>query len=72
MRALIQRVSRASVTIEGTVSGQINTGLLIFLGIEEADGLEDIQWLSGKIARLRIFGDEQGAMNRSVQDVNGG
>lgn len=72
MRALIQRVSRASVTIEGTVSGQINTGLLILLGIEEADGFEDIQWLSGKIARLRIFGDEQGAMNRSVQDVNGG
>lgn len=72
MRALIQRVSRASVTIEGTVSGQINTGLLILLGIEEADGVEDIQWLSGKITRLRIFGDDEGAMNRSVQDVDGG
>lgn len=72
MRALIQRVSSASVTIAGRVSGEIGPGLLILLGIEEADTQEDIDWLSGKISRLRIFGDEEGLMNRSVVDVDGG
>lgn len=72
MRALIQRVSSASVTIAGQVSGEIGTGLLILLGIEDADTQEDVDWLAGKISRLRIFGDEEGLMNRSVVDVDGG
>ena len=72
MRVLIQRVSSASVTIEGNVSGEIGQGLLILLGIEDADTAEDIDWLCGKISRLRIFGDDEGLMNRSVTDVDGG
>jgi len=72
MRALIQRVSSASVTIEGNVSGEIGQGLLILIGIEDADTSEDIDWLCGKITRLRIFGDDEGLMNRSVVDVDGG
>lgn len=72
MRALIQRVTSASVTINGQTSGQIDSGLLILLGIEDADTTEDINWLCGKISRLRIFSDEDGLMNRSVTDVNGG
>jgi D-aminoacyl-tRNA deacylase len=71
MRAVIQRVSQASVTIQGEVRASIPTGLLVLLGVEEADTAEDVEWLSGKIARLRIFHDEQGVMNRSVQDVGG-
>ena len=71
MRALIQRVSQASVTIEGEVKSKIGKGLLVFLSIEERDGEEDIDWLAGKISRLRIFPDEQGVMNRSVMEVNG-
>lgn len=71
MRAIIQRVSKASVTIEGRVNGQIQTGLLILLGIEDADTDEDIAWLSNKIVNLRIFNDEQGVMNRSVIDTHG-
>jgi D-tyrosyl-tRNA(Tyr) deacylase len=72
MRALIQRVTSASVTINGQTSGQIDSGLLILLGIEDANTTEDINWLCGKISRLRIFSDEDGLMNRSVTDVNGG
>lgn len=72
MRALIQRVSSASVTIDGKVSGQIDQGLLILLGIEDADTQDDIDWLSGKITRMRIFNDEDQKMNRSVVDVDGG
>jgi len=72
MRAVIQRVSSASVTIAGAVRGQIGNGLLVLLGIEEADGAEDIEWLSVKIVRLRIFNDGQGVMNRSVQEAGGG
>jgi len=72
MRAVIQRVTEASVTIDGVVNGQITTGLLILLGIEAADGPDDINWLSAKIAGLRIFDDEQGVMNRSVVEVDGG
>jgi D-tyrosyl-tRNA(Tyr) deacylase len=71
MRAVIQRVSEASVTIDSNIKGSIEKGLLILLGIEDADTNEDIEWLSGKITRLRIFGDETGAMNLSVADVNG-
>ncbi|HEX4262848.1 MAG TPA: D-aminoacyl-tRNA deacylase [Verrucomicrobiae bacterium] len=72
MRAVIQRVSEAKVTIDGTVKGAIEAGLLVLLAVEEADGAEDIEWLSGKIVRLRIFDDENGVMNRSVQETNGG
>jgi len=72
MRAVIQRVSEARVTIEGSVSGSINHGLLVLLAVEETDGAEDMEWLSGKIVRLRVFDDEGGVMNRSVQDVQGG
>lgn len=71
MRAVVQRVSRASVAIQNTVKGRITRGLLVLLAVEEADTAEDIEWLSGKIVRLRIFADEQGLMNRSVQDVGG-
>lgn len=71
MRALIQRVKKASVTIEGKIFSEIEQGLLILLGIEAADAQEDIDWLAGKIARLRIFSDENEAMNLSVQDING-
>lgn len=72
MRAVIQRVSQASCTVEGQVSGEIGQGLLVLLGIEEEDGLDDVRWLTQKIANLRIFSDENGLMNRSVQDVLGG
>ncbi len=72
MRALVQRVSQASVTIDGQVKSEIGNGLLVFIGIEESDSDEDIDWLTGKISRLRIFDDEQGVMNLSVKDVNGG
>ncbi|MBI5373331.1 MAG: D-tyrosyl-tRNA(Tyr) deacylase [Sphingobacteriales bacterium] len=72
MRAVIQRVSRASVTIEGKVQSEIGWGLLVLLGIEDADTEEDIRWLSGKIVNLRIFNDATGVMNESVKDINGG
>lgn len=72
MRAIIQRVSHASVTIEGSISGAIEEGLLVLLGIEPADTEDDIEWLAGKISRMRIFGDEEGKMNRSVVDIDGG
>ncbi|MBA4148741.1 MAG: D-tyrosyl-tRNA(Tyr) deacylase [Verrucomicrobia bacterium] len=71
MRAVIQRVSEASVRINGIMKGAIQTGLLILLGIEETDTAEDIEWLGGKIIRLRIFPDESGVMNRSVQEIGG-
>lgn len=71
MRAVIQRVSSASVSIGGAVKGAISSGLLVLLGIEECDGADDIEWLCGKLVRLRIFNDEQGVMNRSVQETGG-
>jgi D-aminoacyl-tRNA deacylase len=71
MRTVIQRVSRASVTINGQVNAQIGWGLLVLLGIEDADVEEDIQWLSSKIVNLRIFDDAAGVMNESVKDKNG-
>ena len=72
MRAVIQRVAEAKVTIGGTVKGAIQQGLAVLLAVEEADTAEDIEWLSGKIVRLRIFDDDNGVMNRSVQEVGGG
>ena len=71
MRAVIQRVSSASVTIDGTVKSAIGQGLLILLGIGREDGREDVDWLVKKIAGLRIFNDEAQVMNRSVVDVEG-
>ena len=71
MRALIQRVSHASVTIEGVIKSSIDQGLLILLGIENEDQQTDIDWLCKKISNLRIFDDEAGVMNRSVKDING-
>ena len=71
MKAVIQRVSEASVTIEGEKAADIGLGLLILLGIEEADTQEDIEWLTSKIINLRIFDDEKGVMNRSVMDISG-
>ncbi len=72
MRAVIQRVSEAAVHTGSKEKGRIGPGLMILLGIEDADTDEDIEWLSGKISRLRIFDDDEGVMNLSVQDVNGG
>ena len=71
MRAVIQRVSEASVKINQNLKGKIGVGLLVFVGFEEADTDEDIEWLAGKIVRLRIFNDEKGVMNLSVQEVDG-
>ena len=71
MRVLIQKVKESSVIIDGKPTASIGKGLLVFLGIEEADTIEDIEWLTGKISRLRVFNDEQGVMNLSVQDVSG-
>src|SRR5574337_1287084 len=71
MRVLIQRVSQSSVTIDGKIKSSIGNGLLILLGIEDADTMEDIQWLTQKIVSLRIFPDENGVMNVSVKDVHG-
>ncbi|MCL6268097.1 D-aminoacyl-tRNA deacylase [Flagellimonas myxillae] len=71
MRAVIQRVSRASVTVEGEVVSKIGHGLLVLLGIEDADDQEDMEWLSKKIVNLRIFNDSEGVMNRSLLDENG-
>jgi len=71
MRAIIQRVSSASVAIESQIKSAIQKGLLVLLGVEESDTPEDLDWLSGKIVRLRIFPDDQGVMNRSVQEAQG-
>lgn len=71
MRVLIQRVNEASVEINGQIKSGISTGLLVFVGIEEADTIDDSEWLAGKVAGLRIFDDDNGIMNRSVVDVDG-
>lgn len=71
MRVVIQRVSHASVTIEGQVKSSIGKGYLVLVGCENADNDEDIQWLSNKIVGLRVFDDENGVMNKSIMDVNG-
>lgn len=71
MIAVIQRVSEATVRIESAIKSQIQTGLLVLVGIEEADDAEDIEWLAAKIVNLRIFNDAEGVMNVSVKDING-
>jgi D-aminoacyl-tRNA deacylase len=71
MRIVVQRVSEASVTVDGQITGQIAKGLLVLLGIEDMDTQEDIDWLCGKIVNLRIFDDQEGVMNCSIQEVGG-
>ncbi len=71
MRAVIQRVSEATVTVEGEQTGTIQNGLLILLGVEEEDNQEDVEWLANKVSKLRIFSDDEGLMNRSIEDIDG-
>lgn len=71
MRAVIQRVSKASVTIDGAVHDAIGPGFMILLGIEDEDNMQDLAWLAAKIVQMRIFSDEQGLMNRSLADTGG-
>lgn len=71
MRAIIQRASQASCTVNGEITGQIATGFMVLLGIEESDSDDDISWLSQKIANMRIFSDENGAMNKALSEVGG-
>lgn len=71
MRVVVQRVLSASVSIDGTVTGSIGEGLLLLTGFEEADTIDDLQWLCDKIVQLRIFSDDGGKMNLSVQDIQG-
>jgi len=71
MRAVIQRVSEAKCTVDGLITGSITTGFLILLGIEDADTEDDLQWLAQKISNLRVFGDENGLMNKALADVDG-
>lgn len=72
MRVVIQRVKYASVTVDGAITGRIDHGLLVLIGIEDADVDEDIEWLGAKIVNLRVFDDEKGVMNLSIKDVDGG
>lgn len=71
MKAVIQRVTQASVTIDGKIKSSIGLGLLVLIGVEDADTIEDIEWLSSKIINLRIFSDENGVMNVSAKDAGG-
>ena len=71
MRAVVQRVKQASVSVEGTTTGQIGIGLLVLAGFEEADQPTDLDWMAQKLVKLRVFPDEQGLMNRSVADIGG-
>jgi D-tyrosyl-tRNA(Tyr) deacylase len=71
MRAVIQRVTEASCVVEGSVTGSIGLGFMILLGIEDADTSEDLDWLANKIVSLRVFGDENGLMNKALTDVGG-
>jgi len=71
MRAVLQRVTQASCTVDGQITGEIKTGFLVLLGVEDADTDEDLQWLAQKIASMRVFGDENGLMNKALADVNG-
>lgn len=71
MRTVIQRVTRASVTVDGQIIGKIEKGLLILVGVEDVDTQSDIEWLAGKVTNLRVFDDENGVMNKSIKDVDG-
>ncbi len=71
MRAVIQRVTQASCTVDGNITGQIGLGFLVLIGIEDADTDEDLQWLAQKITGLRVFGDENGLMNKALGDIGG-
>jgi len=71
MRAVLQRVTQASCTVDNKITGAIKTGFLVLLGVEYADTDEDLQWLAQKIASMRVFGDENGLMNKALADVNG-
>lgn len=71
MRAVIQRVNQASCTVENEITGKIGAGLLVFIGIEADDQVEDLHWLAQKIANMRIFNDEAGLMNKSIKDIDG-
>lgn len=71
MRAVIQRVTEASCKVDSRITGNIETGFLVLLGIEDADNQEDLEWLAGKIVNMRVFGDENGLMNKALADVNG-
>lgn len=71
MRAVLQRVSAASVEVDNIIKGQINTGLLVFLGVEPDDTFKEVEWLSNKIINMRIFSDENGLMNKSVLEIGG-
>ena len=71
MRAVLQRVTQASCTVDGKITGEIGNGLLVLLGIEDADSYEDLQWLAQKVAAMRIFSDENGLMNKSLADIDG-
>lgn len=71
MRAVLQRVTQASCTVEGKITGEIKTGFLVLLGIEDADSDDDLQWLAQKIAAMRVFTDENGLMNKALADVDG-
>jgi len=71
MKAVIQRVKHARVTVDENITGQISTGLLILLGVQEGDTAEDLEWLAQKIVKLRIFGDAEGKMNLAVQEAGG-
>ncbi|UKT63175.1 D-aminoacyl-tRNA deacylase [Pedobacter mucosus] len=71
MRAVLQRVSEASCTVDGKITGQIKQGFLVLLGIEDADTMEDLNWLAQKISGMRVFSDENEMMNKALADVNG-
>ncbi|WP_426583144.1 D-aminoacyl-tRNA deacylase [Mucilaginibacter sp. R-33] len=71
MRAVLQRVTQASCMVDGKITGEIGAGFLVLLGIEDADTPEDMQWLANKITGMRVFGDENGLMNKALADVNG-
>jgi D-tyrosyl-tRNA(Tyr) deacylase len=71
MRAVLQRVTQASCTVDGTITGEIKTGFLVLLGIEDADTADDLDWLAQKIVNMRVFGDENGLMNKALADVSG-
>jgi D-tyrosyl-tRNA(Tyr) deacylase len=71
MRAILQRVTEASCSVDGKVTGAIENGFMVLLGIEDTDAMEDLEWLAGKIVNMRVFGDENDLMNKSLTDVNG-